>query len=209
VLQKLNEKFTGFKNSTVMLVLWYEIFNPCIIIGFLEANTWLKAFLASVEGLPVSVSVASAQGYIYSYENNTYIFQNIDLLYLIIGIKGFPLVYVNAYFETVTGYSRDEIIGHNCRFLQADDVTEKDIIKQISHALKDAIPLKVVITNKKKDGTLFKNLLSMKPIFNFKGDFLYVIAVQFDTTLPDSTPVRLNLANELLSIIPDTIFHES
>jgi PAS domain S-box-containing protein len=34
------------------------------------------------------------------------------------GGQGFPLVYVNAEFERVTGYPREEIIGQNCRFLQ-------------------------------------------------------------------------------------------
>jgi len=29
-----------------------------------------------------------------------------------------PLVYVNPAFEKMTGYSSDEVLGRNCRFLQ-------------------------------------------------------------------------------------------
>ena len=32
--------------------------------------------------------------------------------------KDNPLIYVNKGFELVTGYSREEIVGLNCRFLQ-------------------------------------------------------------------------------------------
>jgi len=31
-----------------------------------------------------------------------------------------PLIYVNAGFERLTGYSADEVLGRNCRFLQGD-----------------------------------------------------------------------------------------
>ena len=32
-----------------------------------------------------------------------------------------PIVYANKEFERITGYGQDEIIGHDCRFLQGDD----------------------------------------------------------------------------------------
>jgi len=32
-----------------------------------------------------------------------------------------PIVFANATFEQVTGYSQDETLGYNCRFLQNDD----------------------------------------------------------------------------------------
>ena len=31
-----------------------------------------------------------------------------------------PIVYANEAFELITGYNREEIVGHNCRFLQRD-----------------------------------------------------------------------------------------
>lgn len=32
-----------------------------------------------------------------------------------------PIVYANEAFELITGYSREEIVGHNCRILQGPD----------------------------------------------------------------------------------------
>jgi PAS domain S-box-containing protein len=32
-----------------------------------------------------------------------------------------PIVYANKAFEKMTGYSQEEILGHNCRFLQGED----------------------------------------------------------------------------------------
>ncbi|KAJ1406442.1 hypothetical protein B484DRAFT_354062, partial [Ochromonadaceae sp. CCMP2298] len=57
---------------------------------------------------------------------------------------GFPLVYVNKRFETTTGYSREEIVGKNCKFLQSDK-SEPSQIKKLSRSLKSAKPVKVRI----------------------------------------------------------------
>jgi PAS domain S-box-containing protein len=46
-----------------------------------------------------------------------------------------PIVYANKAFETLTGYSQEETIGLNCRFLQANDQNQ-EASKQISEALK-------------------------------------------------------------------------
>ena len=32
-----------------------------------------------------------------------------------------PIVYANSVFEQLTGYSQEEILGRNCRFLQGED----------------------------------------------------------------------------------------
>ncbi|UZJ66589.1 PAS domain-containing protein [Sphingobacterium sp. KU25419] len=37
-----------------------------------------------------------------------------------------PIIYCNSAFEKISGYSTDEIIGHNCRFLQAQDRSQAE-----------------------------------------------------------------------------------
>jgi PAS domain S-box-containing protein len=92
-----------------------------------------------------------------------------------------PIIYCNAAFEKMTGYARNEIIGHNCRFLQRDDRAQ-----QVRVILRDAVLLKkncvVEIRNYKKDGTLFWNELYMSPVSGEKGEILYFIGVQNDVT---------------------------
>ncbi len=47
---------------------------------------------------------------------------------------GQPVIYVNRAFEELTGYSRGEIIGHNCRSMQGDE-TSKQTVDQIRKAI--------------------------------------------------------------------------
>lgn len=148
----------------------------------LREGSWLTTLLTAVESLPVCVSLSTARS----------------------DRRGFPLIYVNKSFERATGYSRAEIVGRNCRFLQSSE-TEKDSIERLSNALRDAKPVRVALTNYRKDGTAFKNLLAMKPIFDETGRYRYVIGVQFDVTEDNAGPAKLIVANELLNVLPDVI----
>lgn len=90
-----------------------------------------------------------------------------------------PIIYCNKAFESMTGYARKEVIGHNCRFLQQEDRDQ-----QVRHTLRQAIErgetCVVEIRNYKKDGTLFWNELYMSPIKNNSGKVTYFIGVQND-----------------------------
>jgi len=146
----------------------------------IESGAWLEALVAMVEDLPLSVAISSAD------ENN----------------KGFPLIYVNKAFEKMTGYSRIEILNQNCRFLQSAR-TEQSQIERLSEALRLAKPVKVAITNVRKDGTEFGNLLAMKPVFDSEGVYSYVIGVQCDITDPSVSHCTTLMVEDLLSILPN------
>ena len=73
-----------------------------------------------------------------------------------------PLVYVNQGFYKITGYSAEEVIGKNCRFLQGPD-TNKEEVKKIRDSIKNNTSCVVELENYKKDGTMFWNRLSMVP----------------------------------------------
>ena len=92
-----------------------------------------------------------------------------------------PIVYVNSAFEKITGYSADEVMGKNCRFLQGDDLfqPEQEILRS---AIINATSCTVVIRNYSKDGTLFWNELNISPIFDEHGKATHFIGIQTDIT---------------------------
>jgi PAS domain S-box-containing protein len=122
---------------------------------------------------------------------------------------GFPLIYVNASFEKTTGYPREEIIGQNCRFLQigktADQKAEEESIALMTVALRDGKQIKVAITNFKKDGTSFRNLLAMKPIFDQRGNYAFVLGIQFDIGDATASPKKMKIIDDLFRVLPDTV----
>jgi len=118
---------------------------------------WLENFIRAAEKLPVCICLTDMEG------------------------KDQPVVYINREFSIVTGYSKDETIGRNCRFLQGKETT-KESVDQIRTGLHAAQNVDVCVTNYRKNGEMFTNFLSMKPIFNSKLKLKYFVGIQFDVT---------------------------
>ncbi|TFH84987.1 PAS domain S-box protein [Billgrantia azerbaijanica] len=91
------------------------------------------------------------------------------------------LIYVNQGFERLTGYSADEILYQDCRFLQNDD-RDQPGLAVIRKALAEGRPCREVLRNYRKDGTLFYNELSITPVFDEQDHLTYFIGVQKDVT---------------------------
>jgi PAS domain S-box-containing protein len=92
-----------------------------------------------------------------------------------------PIIYANKAFENLTGYAQEDIIGHNCRFLQGED-RDQEARHQISEAMKNEQSIEVTLRNYKKDGTLFHNRLKIVPLFDKKQRVIYYLGVQYDIT---------------------------
>ncbi|MDP3010403.1 MAG: PAS domain-containing protein [Methylococcales bacterium] len=113
-------------------------------------------------------------------------------------LEDMPIIYANKAFEDLTGYSQDEIIGHNCRFLQGED-REQDARYQIAEALKKSEPVDVTLRNYRKDGTLFFNHLKVVPLFDRKQRVLYYLGVQYDITEQVNANNQIKTLTELLN----------
>jgi len=88
-----------------------------------------------------------------------------------------PMIFVSEEFEAQTGYTPEESVGYNCRFLQGPD-TDAEAINAIRHALKARTRFTVDILNYRKDGTPFMNRLRIRPILGQDGALLYFIGAQ-------------------------------
>lgn len=92
-----------------------------------------------------------------------------------------PLVYVNAAFERITGYTATDVIGRNCRFLQGTDI-EQPPLDILRTAIRAGDACRVILRNYRKDGTLFWNELQISPVQDSKGQITHFIGVQRDIT---------------------------
>ncbi|WP_444984989.1 PAS domain-containing protein [Halomonas mongoliensis] len=91
------------------------------------------------------------------------------------------LIYVNKGFERLTGYSADEILYQDCRFLQNED-RDQEGLATIRQAIDEGRPCRTVLRNYRKDGTLFWNELSITPVHDDDDNLTYYIGVQKDVT---------------------------
>jgi len=91
-----------------------------------------------------------------------------------------PIIYVNRGFEVLTGYSREEVLGRNCRFLQGGDHDQPGV-RRVRTAIERREAVSVELRNYRKDGSMFWNELHLSPVFR-GGALRYFFGVQNDVT---------------------------
>jgi PAS domain S-box-containing protein len=92
------------------------------------------------------------------------------------------LIYANPAFQRLTGYSIDDILYQDCRFLQGDD-RDQTGLAPIREAIKNLHPCRQIIRNYRKDGSAFWNELSISPVFNDADQLTYFIGIQKDVSV--------------------------
>jgi len=109
--------------------------------------------------------------------------------------KELPIIYANKAFCKLSGYSIDEVLGKNCRFMQGDK-TKADDIKIIKHAINNQETVTHTLTNHKKDGSEFINELTITPISNEHNVVTHYLGIQIDVTEREKTENYLKLAKQ-------------
>ena len=112
-----------------------------------------------------------------------------------------PLVYVNGAFEEVTGYSPEETLGRNCRFLQGEG-TEPGKVVALREAIENEESISVELRNYRKDGSEFWNHLTVTPIYDDNGQLVRYLGTQRDITVQKIRERRLTELNRAAQALP-------
>jgi PAS domain S-box-containing protein len=92
-----------------------------------------------------------------------------------------PIIFANQAFQKMTGYSADEVIGRNCRFMQGAG-TDRESVNTIRQAISGRTDVAMEVLNYRKDGRPFWNALFVSPVFGPDGQLLYFFGSQLDVT---------------------------
>lgn len=92
-----------------------------------------------------------------------------------------PLIHANKAFERLTGYSVEETVGRNCRFLQSEE-SDEEAVASMRAAIENDDSTAVELRNYRKDGTEFWNRVEIAPIHDSNGDVTHYVGYQTDVS---------------------------
>lgn len=118
---------------------------------------------------------------------------------VITGIDG-AIQYVNPKFTQVTGYTLEEVLGQNPRILKTD-LTPRETHRQLWETLKAGSEWRGEFCNRKKNGELYWESVSISPILDARGTVTNYVAVKEDITEQRQVREQLRRRNEYLSVL--------
>lgn len=149
----------------------------------LSQKSWFRTLLHIFSQLPVAISVVSASS----------------------ARKGFPIVFVNKEYESMSGYREKDVLGKPYDVLHGPKTSE--VSKQAVRM--GLTQQRTVIIEKsysyKQNQQPFHEYLLLKPIFDQRGRYRYVVFVHVNRSSTNFVKERLMIAGELYYFIPGKI----
>jgi len=118
-----------------------------------------------------------------------------------------PLVEVNDAFTRLTGYTAEETLGRNCRFLQGED-TDDEKVDRMREAIDANEPVQVTLRNYRKDGTMFWNEVTLAPLHDAEGEPSYYVGFQQDATARKEYELELETQRDDLDLLNEMVRHD-
>ena len=88
-----------------------------------------------------------------------------------------PIVYASQGFLNLTGYTLDQILGRNCRFLQGPETDPKSV-ERIRKAIEQGNDMSVCLLNYRVDGSTFWNQFFIAALRDAAGNVTNFVGVQ-------------------------------
>lgn len=118
-----------------------------------------------------------------------------------------PLIEVNDAFHRMTGYSIEESLGRNCRFLQGER-TEQAQVDRMREAIEANEPVQVTLRNYRKDETMFWNEVTLAPLHDVTEGVRYYVGFQQDATARKEYELALEEQRDNLDVLTRMLQHD-
>ncbi|MDP3536114.1 MAG: EAL domain-containing protein [Halomonas sp.] len=118
--------------------------------------------------------------------------------------NGMPIVFANPAFYRITGYTPDEVIGNNSRFLRGPD-TGPEATEAIRDAMREKRDISITLLHYRKNGQPFWNHLVVSPVFDPGGNCTHYIGIHQDITHEKKQEAKLayQATHDLLTDLPN------
>ena len=93
-----------------------------------------------------------------------------------------PVVLANQAFLELTGYSAEEVLHRNCRFMQGPNTSQATVNELHDRLSRDENEIEIELLNYRKDGSSFWNQLLISAVRDDEGTLLYYFSSQKDVT---------------------------
>ena len=112
---------------------------------------------------------------------------------------GPAIVFVNAAFERITGYTSTEALGRSPRFLQGKN-TDQRILAEMHHALEQRQAIRRQLINYHKNGAEYWVDMDIVPVFDTAGICTNFVAIERDITADRKEEAQLRERQKMESI---------
>ncbi len=111
--------------------------------------------------------------------------------------SGFPIIYANPAFQSLTGYAKSEVIGKNYFLFYGFDADSR-VVEEIKKTMRHGKSFHGEMLNFRKNGQKFWSSLRIAPVRDSKGITTHYVGIQTDITLMKQRELEIEEQREEL-----------